>query len=206
MNFRAFVRLIAPRSNLAEVVHASWKNRDRMGVALLESCMFDIRDSLLLEAEIQNFKEGSCMGCFGPNQEQLQKRKIETLLEAGEIFGEEIKKHGVSSTAPQMIQKRTNEEDTGNQNIKKKKLMDVKLRKRLNSAIEQEHCIKIRKSITKNNSKHTYHVLASSKGKMTYQVDMCCSSSCTCPDYIKNVKGVYCKHILFFTKVCHASS
>ena len=46
--FRAFARLIAPRSNLAEVVHASWKNRDKMGVTLLESCMFDIRDSLLL--------------------------------------------------------------------------------------------------------------------------------------------------------------
>ena len=67
------------------------------------------------------------MGGFGPNQEQLQKRKIKRLLEAGEKFGEEIKKHGVSSTALQMIQKRTNEEDTGNQNIKKKKLMNAKL-------------------------------------------------------------------------------
>ena len=63
--FRAFARLIAPRSNLAEVVHASWKNRDKMGFTLLESCMLDIRDGLLLEAEIQNFKEGSCMGGFG---------------------------------------------------------------------------------------------------------------------------------------------
>ena len=52
-------------------------------------------------------------GCI-PNQEQLQKRKIERILEAGEKFGEEIKKHGVSSTAPQMIQKITNKEDTGN--------------------------------------------------------------------------------------------
>ena len=56
------------QSNLAEFVHASWKNRDKMGVTLLESCMFYIRDSLRLEAEIQNFEEGSCM-------EQLQKIK-----------------------------------------------------------------------------------------------------------------------------------
>ena len=97
-----------------------------------------------------------------------------------------------------MIQKRTNEEDTRNQNIKKKKLMDAKLQKRLNSAIEQENCIKIRKSITKNNSKHTCHVSSSSKGKVTYQVDICCSSSCTCPDYKKNGKEVYCKHIFFY--------
>ena len=173
---------------------------DKMSVTLLVSCMFDIRDSLLLEAEIQNFKEGSCMGGFGPNQEQIQKRKIERLLEAGEKFGKEIKKHGVSLTASQTIQKRTNEEDTGNQNIKKKKLMDAKLHKRLSSAIEQENCITVQKSITKNNSKHTYHVSSSSKGKVTYQVDICCSSSCTCPDYQKNGKEVYCKHILFLLK------
>ena len=53
--------------------------------------MFDIRHSLLLEAEIQNFKEGSCMGGFGPNQEQFQKIKIKRLLEKGERFGKEIK-------------------------------------------------------------------------------------------------------------------
>ena len=63
-----------------------------MGVTLLESCMFYIRDSLLLEADIQKYIAGSCMNGFGPNQEQLQKRKIERLLEAGEKFGEEIKK------------------------------------------------------------------------------------------------------------------
>ena len=51
-----------------------------MGVTLLESCMLDIRDSLLLKAEIQNFKEGSCIGDLGPNQEQVQIRTVETLL------------------------------------------------------------------------------------------------------------------------------
>ena len=74
--------------------------------------------------------------------------------------------------------------------------MDAKLHKRLTSAIEQENCIKIRN----NNSKHTYHVSSSSKGKVTYQVDICCSSSCTCPDYKKNGKEVHCKHILFLRK------
>lgn len=39
------------------------------------------------------------MGCFGPNQQQFQKRKIQRLLEAGEKFGEETKKYQISSTA-----------------------------------------------------------------------------------------------------------
>ena len=59
-------------------------------------------------------------------------------------IGEEIKNNGVPTTAAQMTQKRTNEDDTGNENIKKKKLMGAKLHKRLNSAVEQENCIKIR--------------------------------------------------------------
>ena len=78
--------------------------------------------------------------------------------------------------------------------------MDAKLHKRLNSAIEQENCIQIRKSIIKNNSKHTYHVSSISKEKVTCQVDVCCSNSCTCPDYKKNGKEVYWKHILFLLK------
>ena len=39
------------------------------------------------------------MGCFGPNQQQFQKRKIQRLLEAGEKFGEETKKYLISLTA-----------------------------------------------------------------------------------------------------------
>ena len=62
-----------------------------MGVKLLGSCMLDVRESLLLEVEIQNFKEGSFMSGFGSNQKQLEKKKkIERLLEAGEKFEKKI--------------------------------------------------------------------------------------------------------------------
>lgn len=60
---------------------------------MLESCMLDIKESLYAEVEIQNFKERLSMGGFVPNQEQLQKRKLEKFLEKGEKFEEEIKKH-----------------------------------------------------------------------------------------------------------------
>ena len=39
-----------PRSKLAEVNHASWKNCDRMGVSLLDRYFFDVRDSFLIES------------------------------------------------------------------------------------------------------------------------------------------------------------
>lgn len=42
--FRAFTRINAPQSNLAEVTHAGWKHRDKTGVSMLKCCYFDIRD------------------------------------------------------------------------------------------------------------------------------------------------------------------
>ena len=57
--FRAFTSKTAPNSNLAEVVHPGWKHRDRMGVSLLDACLFDIRDSLLLEFMLQQMQNGA---------------------------------------------------------------------------------------------------------------------------------------------------
>ena len=51
--FRAFTSFNAPQSNLPEVIHAEWKNRDKMGVSLLECCYFDLRDSILLTTNLK---------------------------------------------------------------------------------------------------------------------------------------------------------
>ena len=50
--FRAFTGYQYPRSNFAEVIHASYEQRDQKGLSLLESAEFDTRDSLLLESEL----------------------------------------------------------------------------------------------------------------------------------------------------------
>ena len=41
--FRAFTGYNCPRSNLAEVIHASWVHRSQQGLTLLETTEFDIR-------------------------------------------------------------------------------------------------------------------------------------------------------------------
>ena len=53
--FRAFTGYQYPRSNLAEVIHASYEQRDQKGLSLLESAEFDTRYSLLLESELTQF-------------------------------------------------------------------------------------------------------------------------------------------------------
>ena len=71
--FKAFTSKIAPESNLARVIHAGWKNRDKMG----ESRLFNARDSLLLESRVASLSNGSFKGGYGPNQEGMRKRTIE---------------------------------------------------------------------------------------------------------------------------------
>ena len=50
--FIAFTGYQYPRSNLAEVIHASYEQRDQKGLSLLELAELDRRDTLLLESEL----------------------------------------------------------------------------------------------------------------------------------------------------------
>ena len=51
--FQAFTGQGRPRSNLAEVVHASRINKGERGLSLKESALFDVRDSLMFKAEME---------------------------------------------------------------------------------------------------------------------------------------------------------
>ena len=72
--FRAFTGYQYPRSNLAEVIHTSYEQRDQKGLSFLESAEFDARDSLLLESELTQFPllDEAAPG-RGPNMISLKK-------------------------------------------------------------------------------------------------------------------------------------
>ena len=53
--FRAFTGYQYPRSNLAEVIHARYDQRDQKGLLRLELAEFHTRGSLLLESELTQF-------------------------------------------------------------------------------------------------------------------------------------------------------
>lgn len=52
--FTAYTSKVTPESNLARVIHAGWKNRGKMG----QSCLFNVRDSLLLESRVASLSNG----------------------------------------------------------------------------------------------------------------------------------------------------
>ena len=54
--FRAFTGHDHKRCNQAEVVRASWKNRDEIGLSLYQVAEFDTHDSILSEAELMEVK------------------------------------------------------------------------------------------------------------------------------------------------------
>ena len=64
--FLALTSFNAPQSNLAEVVHARWKNRDKIGVSLLGCCYFDLRGSILLTTNLNSLENGGLDSGFGP--------------------------------------------------------------------------------------------------------------------------------------------
>lgn len=55
-----------PTMNQAEVVYAGWANRDRPNMSLLDAYHADVRDSLLLEMELQGLQSGSTTKGRGP--------------------------------------------------------------------------------------------------------------------------------------------
>lgn len=56
--------------NQAGVIHAGWTHRDRANLSLLDVCHADMRDSLLLDIEIKNYRAVSAPGSKGPSFSQ----------------------------------------------------------------------------------------------------------------------------------------
>ena len=73
--FRAFQGLLKPQSNLAKTIHAGMVHRDTMGVSLLESSYYDIRDNLLFDVDVKSFKEGMPSTGSAPSQKLVMQRK-----------------------------------------------------------------------------------------------------------------------------------
>ena len=93
--FRAFTPSHAPNMNQAEVVHASWANRNRSNLSMLEAAHADTRDSVLLEAQLKQYREGVSSGGTGPSFAQRNYRRE---LDQAERYGREINKIGIGNT------------------------------------------------------------------------------------------------------------
>ena len=67
-----------------------WAHRDRMGISLLDACMFDVRDTLVYESQLEKFKNGKFTSGTGPSQKAAMDKKKGRILEAADRFGQDI--------------------------------------------------------------------------------------------------------------------
>lgn len=88
--FNAFAPKGAPRMNLAEVIHAGWAHRNDPNLSLLEVAHEDVKDSILLEAELKGFESGIAKGGSGPLFEKRRQRDHQRQINDAAQLGKEI--------------------------------------------------------------------------------------------------------------------
>ena len=81
--------------NQVEVVHASWENRDQSNQSLLDVAYMDIRDSVLLEANLEAYKKGDSFCGRGPSFAQ---KNYQQELNQAACYGREIEELGAGNT------------------------------------------------------------------------------------------------------------
>lgn len=92
--FRAFAPKDAPQMNQAEVVHVSWTHQDPPNMSLLDVCMADVRDTVVIEMELEGIKNGTCKaGTRGPSYAELQKRRHDREVQKAKRAGKEMFKN-----------------------------------------------------------------------------------------------------------------
>ena len=71
------------------------------------------------------------------------------------------------------------------------------LQRRVATTRSVHNIMKIRKIVRLSALKWRFKVIGTTSSKTLYKVDICNTPTCTYPDFQKNGKFVYCKHILF---------
>ena len=67
-----------------------WRHRDRKGVSLLESCYFDIRDSLLLSTHLSDVQKGNYDGGQGQSSSSKKCTKMNREINTASRLGQDI--------------------------------------------------------------------------------------------------------------------
>ena len=115
--FRASTGHHHPRCNQAEVVHASWKNRDETGLSLYQAAEFDTRDSVLSEAELAEVIHTTKGKECGPTLTEMSERRNRRNIAEVARKGQDLVDFGVAPE-PDETRKRSdfNNKSTESQN------------------------------------------------------------------------------------------
>ena len=95
--FRAFKpSLNAPRANLAESGHSSWKNSGLIHLDLLDAARQDVAENLQLRANLLGYEQGTYSGGKGPSQRVISKRNYAEQEKRAQAFSNELHEYMMS--------------------------------------------------------------------------------------------------------------
>ena len=224
MIFPAFMHVSnAPRSNLAEVVHASWQNMRESSLSLLDAAAFDTTQSFELDLQLKEFEESRYKGGTGPSAaKRVEKMRKQELEKTGK-YADQIFQFSLPSSASvgkpsaawshvdphdsHRADKRvsndtnTNKAPTHSSQSRPTKLRPKKsqvIQKRIETAKKEEEIIKVKEC--QDVPAGRKYVIEASKSwlqKHPYEVLIWTKPICTCLDFIKAPNSGPCKHLIW---------
>ena len=87
---RAFAPKDAPAMNQAEVIHAGWAHRDSPNLSLLDVCHADVRDTVIVDKELETYQAGIPSLGKGPSFAECRRRQHVRQLEKAKRIGQEM--------------------------------------------------------------------------------------------------------------------
>ena len=197
--FSAFTSIDAPFSNLAEAVHAGWKNSHEINLSVLNCTYSDVKNSLLLSQHLKEVQSGDYDGGSGPSQHIRLKRKLERDIQIAGRIGRDLVDFNVDMALTPTMVSRTSSlgEEAGCEPPKKITSKTKLFSNRLESARTLKYTMKVANIVNVNAEHRLFEISSSESGRSCYQVRICSQPSCSCPDFGKQGSKIFCKHILF---------
>ena len=198
--FRAFTGHDHPRCNQAELVHASWVNREETGQSLYQAAVFDTHDSILSEAELAEVMHTTKSKGCGLILTEMSEKRNHCNVAGVARKGQDLVEFGV---APESDETRKRS-DFNNKSIdglefckKQKPDNDLKMfENRVEVSYDASLIMKVNKSSIIKALKRSYLVSNSPTSKTAFNVQISTVQSCICSDFPRNGHRVHCKHIL----------
>ena len=169
--FKAFSSIDGPSSNLAEVVHALWKNSKEINLSILNCAYSDVKASLLLKQHLTDLVSGDYDGGRGPSHyergETLLAKEVQTVSQ----IGRDLLDFGIDMTITPTMVNFFDDED-GNCEPKKKRApsRNKLFSNRLEGARCAKYTMKIGNVTSITNEHRIFGVASSDKARTYYQV------------------------------------
>ena len=173
---------------------------DEMGVSLLASCLFDVRDSLFLKSRVTRLSSGSFKGGSRSSEEKNNKKNVNMAEKIGQDILDLYENVYESGIPAKRVS--SNRDNNGCHPPINKSLNATNLFNRCCRQAEGSlESMKIRKIVEIHSLKIEFQIENNFKSWLFFVVQICTTPRCTCTDFKKNGRKVFCKYIILILVV-----